>query len=84
MIFDEIDANIGGETANVIGEKLKQIGQKHQVLCITHFPQVAKCASHHLQIAKLEKNGRTLTQISPLDQSSRAAELTRMRGESKS
>ena len=83
LIFDEIDANIGGETANVIGEKLKQIGQKHQILCITHFPQVAKCASHHLQIAKLEKNGRTLTSVSPLSQNARIAELNRMRGESK-
>ncbi len=84
LIFDEIDANIGGETANVIGEKLKQIGMMHQVLCITHFAQVAKCASHHLQIAKMEKEGRTLTLISSLDKASRNAELNRMRGEKQS
>ncbi len=81
LIFDEIDANIGGETANVIGEKLQQIGMKHQVLCITHFPQVAKCAIHHLQISKSEKNGRTITTILPLEGKARETELKRMHGE---
>jgi DNA repair protein RecN (Recombination protein N) len=81
LIFDEIDANIGGETANIIGEKLNQIGNKHQVLCITHFAQVAKSASHHIQILKIEKEGRTLTMITPLDKKSRIAEINRMRGE---
>ena len=55
LVFDEIDANVGGETASVVGEKLREIGTKHQVLCITHFPQVAKCAAHHIQIYKEEK-----------------------------
>lgn len=80
LIFDEIDANIGGETAVVVGEKLKQIGRKHQVLCITHFPQVAKQADHHLQISKQEKSGRTVTLVHALDETSREKELTRMLG----
>jgi DNA repair protein RecN (Recombination protein N) len=80
LVFDEIDANIGGETAVVVGEKLKQIGQKHQVLCITHFPQVAKQADHHLQISKQEKAGRTVTTVQVLNQETKERELTRMLG----
>lgn len=82
LIFDEIDANIGGETAVVVGEKLKQIGRKHQVLCITHFPQVAKQADHHLQISKHEQGGRTRTTVRLLDATSRENELLRMSGRS--
>lgn len=80
LIFDEIDANIGGETAVVVGANLRKIGSKHQVLCITHFPQVAKQAHHHLQISKHEHNGRTLTLIKELDEDAREEELTRMLG----
>lgn len=80
LIFDEIDANIGGETACVIGEKLKKIGAKHQVLCITHFPQVAKHAQHHLQISKQEQHGRTFTTVRVLNQTARQEELSRMEG----
>lgn len=81
VVFDEIDANIGGETASVVGEKLHQIGQNHQILCITHFPQVAKKADHHFQIAKEEKKGRTVTTVQPLSKKERPLELTRMAGE---
>lgn len=81
LIFDEIDANIGGETAKIVGEKLCEIGLKHQILCITHFTQVAKCANHHIQISKKEVGGRTLTQIALLDEKGRKAELARMSGE---
>lgn len=80
LIFDEIDANIGGETATIVGEKLRAIGAKHQVLCITHFPQVAKQAQHHFQIAKREVEGRTLTTITILDKVARQQELLRMVG----
>lgn len=80
LVFDEIDANIGGETASVIGEKLREIGQKHQVLCITHFPQVAQYACHHIQIFKQEKQGRTITSVAILDDSSKKKELVRMTG----
>lgn len=82
LIFDEIDANIGGTTAAVVGEKLKQIGVQHQVVAITHFPQVAQHAETHLQIIKRERSGRTLTEIVPLlDEALRQQELARMRGE---
>jgi DNA repair protein RecN (Recombination protein N) len=80
LVFDEIDANIGGETAKVVGEKLKGIGQKQQVLCITHFPQVAKYADHHLQISKKVVDDRTVTFISLLDASMREQEMARMSG----
>jgi DNA repair protein RecN (Recombination protein N) len=80
LIFDEIDSNIGGETAVVVGEKLKGIGKKHQVICITHFPQVAKEAQHHLQIAKKELEGRTVTFVTLLDPKMRKQELMRMLG----
>lgn len=81
LIFDEIDANIGGETATVVGEKLKAIGKRHQVLCITHFPQVAHHALHHLQISKKELKGRTVTEVKVLEAGNRETELSRMRGE---
>lgn len=80
LVFDEVDANVGGETATVVGEKLKEIGQRHQVLCITHFPQVAKLAKHHLHIFKREVDGRTVTHVESLDAKSREKELTRMFG----
>lgn len=80
LIFDEIDANIGGETATVIGQKLETLGNTHQILCITHFPQVAKCARHHIQISKQEKSGRTYTEARILNNSERKKELLRMSG----
>lgn len=80
LVFDEIDANIGGETAKVVGEKLKKIGQKQQVLCITHFPQVARQADHHLRISKNIVGERTITCIQSLDDNMRETELDRMVG----
>lgn len=80
LIFDEVDANIGGETATIIGEKLKEISRRHQVICITHFPQVAKQADHHLHIFKQEKENRTVSFVRSLDEISRQAELERMWG----
>lgn len=80
LIFDEIDANIGGETAALIGNKLHEMGQQHQVICITHFPQVASQADHHLQILKEEKEGRTFTLVRELTASTRQQELHRMTG----
>lgn len=80
LIFDEIDANIGGETAAVVGDKLKEIAAQHQVLCITHFPQVAKLAEHHLRIRKKEIEGRTVTLVDALDHSAHQQELMRMLG----
>lgn len=80
IIFDEIDANIGGETAKRVGEKLLEVGQQHQVLCITHFPQVAKLAEHHIRISKEEIEGRTVTRVDALDKKSHRQELVRMSG----
>lgn len=80
LIFDEIDANIGGETAVAVGEKLKEIAAQHQILCITHFPQVAKLAEHHLRIVKKEIKGRTVTFVDLLDHSAHLEELMRMLG----
>ncbi|MDR3624456.1 MAG: DNA repair protein RecN [Chlamydiales bacterium] len=80
LIFDEIDANVGGETATIVGQKLSLIGTKHQVLCITHLPQVAHLAHHHFQITKYEKEDRTVTNITFLDKENRQRELSRMLG----
>jgi DNA repair protein RecN (Recombination protein N) len=80
LIFDEVDANIGGETANVVGEKMKQIAAKRQVLCITHLPQVAAPASAHYAVTKQVKDGRTISEITLLDRKTRVTELARMLG----
>jgi DNA repair protein RecN (Recombination protein N) len=80
LIFDEVDANIGGETANAVGEKMKQIAAKRQVFCITHLPQVAAPADAHYVVTKQVKNGRTISEISLLDKKSRVTELARMLG----
>jgi DNA repair protein RecN (Recombination protein N) len=80
LIFDEVDANIGGETANAVGEKMKQIAAKRQVLCITHLPQVAAPADAHYVVTKQVKNGRTISEIELLGKKERVTELARMLG----
>jgi DNA repair protein RecN (Recombination protein N) len=80
LVFDEVDANVGGETANAVGEKMQQIAQKRQVLCITHLPQVAVPASAHYMATKRVKAGRTISEIVLLSQSERVTELARMLG----
>ena len=80
LIFDEVDANVGGETANAVGEKMKQIAAKRQVFCITHLPQVASAADAHYVVTKSVKNGRTISEITLLDKKSRVTELARMLG----
>lgn len=80
LIFDEVDANVGGETANAVGEKMKQIAAQRQVLCITHLPQVAAPADAHYVVSKQVKGGRTLSEITCLDKNSRVTELSRMLG----
>jgi DNA repair protein RecN (Recombination protein N) len=80
LVFDEVDANVGGETANAVGEKMQQIAQKRQVLCITHLPQVAAPASAHYLATKQTKAGRTTSEISLLTPKERVTELTRMLG----
>jgi DNA repair protein RecN (Recombination protein N) len=80
LIFDEVDANVGGETANAVGEKMKQIAAKRQVLCITHLPQVAAPADAHYVVTKQIRDGRTISEITLLDKKSRVTELARMLG----
>jgi DNA repair protein RecN (Recombination protein N) len=80
LVFDEVDANVGGETANAVGEKMKQIAAKRQVFCITHLPQVAAVADAHYVVSKQVKDGRTISEISLLDGKSRVTELARMLG----
>ncbi|HSY74464.1 MAG TPA: DNA repair protein RecN, partial [Dongiaceae bacterium] len=80
LIFDEVDANVGGETANAVGEKMKQIAAERQVLCITHLPQVAAPADAHYVVTKHVRDGRTVSEIALLTKKERVTELTRMLG----
>ncbi|MDR3458209.1 MAG: DNA repair protein RecN [Verrucomicrobiae bacterium] len=80
LVFDEVDANVGGETANAVGEKMQQIAAKRQVLCITHLPQVAAPADAHYVVTKQVKAGRTISEITLLDPKARVTELARMLG----
>lgn len=80
LIFDEVDAGVSGAAANRIGEKLKQVSQNRQVLCITHLAQIAAMADHHLRISKHVEKDRTFTQVDPLDLEGRKRELARIIG----
>jgi DNA repair protein RecN (Recombination protein N) len=80
LIFDEVDAGIGGRVATVVGEKLASLGSRFQVLCITHLPQIAACGRTHFLIEKGIKGRRTLTSVSRLDGEERVAEIARMMG----
>jgi DNA repair protein RecN (Recombination protein N) len=80
LIFDEVDANVGGETANAVGEKMKQIARAHQVLCITHLAPVAAHADAHFVVTKQMQDGRTISEIALLGKSARVDELARMLG----
>ena len=80
LIFDEIDAGIGGRVADVVGKKLRAIGESFQVLCITHLPQIAAAGHAHFQISKTVRDGRTQTRIARLTYDERIEELARMIG----
>lgn len=80
LVFDEIDANVGGQTATMIGKTLQELAQVRQVICVTHFPQVATFADKHHRIQKSEKAGRTTTTIDALTDAERERELLRMLG----
>ncbi|MDX6765512.1 MAG: DNA repair protein RecN [Candidatus Methylacidiphilales bacterium] len=80
LIFDEIDANVGGETALAVGERLRKLADCHQVLCITHLPQVAAAGHRHFRVEKKTAKGRTTTQLEDLDAGGRKEELGRMLG----
>jgi DNA repair protein RecN (Recombination protein N) len=80
LIFDEVDAGIGGRVATVVGEKLASLGQRYQVLCITHLPQVAACGRTHFLIQKETRGRRTVTSVLKLGEDARVEELARMMG----
>ena len=80
LVFDEVDANVGGETARTVGEKMRQIGRQRQVLCVTHLAPVAAAAAAHYRVAKQAQDGRTVSLIRRLDDPARVDELTRMLG----
>jgi DNA repair protein RecN (Recombination protein N) len=80
LVFDEIDANVGGETAAVVGEKMSRIARRRQVICITHLPAVAAGAASHYVVTKRTEGGRTISEITLLDRAQRIGELARMLG----
>ena len=80
LIFDEVDVGIGGGVAEMVGKQLRALGGSHQVLCVTHLPQVAALAHHHLQVSKQTRNGQTFTAITPLAETARCEEIARMLG----
>ena len=80
LVFDEIDANIGGEIAHTVGKKLAHVAKSHLVICITHLPQVAACGATHFAVAKSVVDGRTSTHIDELSEEQRIDELVRMLG----
>ena len=80
LIFDEVDAGIGGRVADLVGKRLQDLAGKHQVICITHLPQIATYADRHFLVEKIIKKGSTRTDIKSLDVSERVNELARMLG----
>jgi DNA repair protein RecN (Recombination protein N) len=80
LVFDEVDAGIGGSVANQVGEKLQQVARDHQVFVITHLPQIASRADYHLLVQKGEAGGVTATAVQPLDGQERVRELARLLG----
>jgi DNA repair protein RecN (Recombination protein N) len=81
LIFDEIDQGIGGRVGTVVGYKLWLLSRHHQVLCVTHLPQLAAFGEQHLQVSKQIQNGRTITRVIDLDEEDRLPELAQMLGE---
>jgi DNA repair protein RecN (Recombination protein N) len=80
MIFDEVDAGIGGAIAQVVGRKLKQLSRFHQILCVTHLAQIAAFADRHFTVEKEERRGSTRSRVAILEQSDRTEEIARMLG----
>jgi DNA repair protein RecN (Recombination protein N) len=78
LVFDEVDAGVGGKAAETIGQKLQELSRRYQILCVTHLAQIAACAEHHYRIEKLVLDGRTVTRVEPLSGESRVDELVRM------
>jgi len=80
LIFDEVDAGIGGRVAEIVGQMLKKLGKAHQVMCVTHLPQVAASADHQWQVTKAAANGKVASRVNILGSSERVEEIARMLG----
>lgn len=80
LVFDEVDANVGGEMGHAIGRKLRELARSHQVVCITHLPQVASQGSVHFAVRKQVRDERTFTEVDRLDDAARVEEVARMLG----
>jgi len=80
FLFDEVDAGIGGTTATAVGKRLRSLGKTHQVLCITHLPQIAALAEHHLAVEKRREKGRVVSRARVVEGAERVRELARMLG----
>jgi DNA repair protein RecN (Recombination protein N) len=80
LVFDEVDTGIGGRSADPLGRSLWGLARRHQVLCVTHLPQIAAHADAHYRIAKRERDGRTVTEVERLDHEGRIIELAAMLG----
>jgi len=78
LIFDEVDAGIGGEIAIAVGERLKRLAEHKQVLCITHLATIAVQADNHIKVEKVTHGGRTVTRVNPVSGSARQQEIARM------
>ena len=80
LIFDEVDAGIGGRVAEIVGRMLRRVSARHQVMCVTHLPQVAACAEHHFRVTKEERNGAVGSRVERLAGPQRVDEIARMLG----
>ena len=80
LVFDEIDANLGGEMGHAVGRELAGVAARHQVICITHLPQVAVYGTTHLAVSKTVAGGRTFSRVDRLGDNERLEELVRMLG----
>ena len=80
IVFDEVDSGIGGATAEIVGQKLKEVARHHQVLCITHLPQIACCGDRHYRVVKRIVGERTNTSVALLSEAERLEEIARMLG----
>ena len=80
LIFDEVDSGVGGAVAETVGRLMQQLGRDRQVMAVTHLPQVAACADHHLVVAKQRQGAATLSSVAPVHEQARVAEIARMLG----
>jgi DNA repair protein RecN (Recombination protein N) len=79
-VFDEVDAGVGGSVATSVGRKLRDVAAHHQVICVTHLPQIAAMCDAHFCVSKREDDGRTVTRVDRLGPAERVEEVARMLG----